>query len=442
MVRASWSKLPLPVLSLSATAGAALAGNVLIVDAGGAGNFTDIQPAVVAAVDGDAILVKSGIYQGFSLGDKTLSIVADTGASAVVQGSVAVDNLSATRSVFIARLIVRAASSPVFSAHDDLGGLRLEGCTITALDQPAPTCAAGFRALEIVNDADVALHLCTVQGGRGGSSAGCYQVGAGGEALFAHASNLAVNETVLQGGAGGNGVFMGDAWNQSSNGGDGASGCITEDGFLFASGAIVRGGSGGAGGDGGGGCLGTAHGCGGAGGNAVLVNSAIPPTPTVCLFGTALSRGSGGPSGAPNPCFGGPCPGPDGVQISAPAGAVSVIPGQSRSLTAAPVARENTVIPLTFQGAPGDHVWIYFARRPVFSYNAAFHGVNLTPVPPLARLISLGTIPPSGTLSTHIVLPDYGVDSKTHFMQALFRDTANDRFLGSPLTIVELDSAF
>jgi len=34
------------------------------------------------------------------------------------------------------------------------------------------------------------------------------------------------------------------------------------------------------------------------------------------------------------------------------------------------------------------------------------------------------------------------VDARTFFIQAVFGDPSNNGFLGSPLTLVELDSAF
>lgn len=62
-------------------------GGVLVVDqANGPGtDFTQIQPAITAAVDGDVILVRPGIYQRFSVFGKSLSVVVD-GAQATVYG--------------------------------------------------------------------------------------------------------------------------------------------------------------------------------------------------------------------------------------------------------------------------------------------------------------------------------------------------------------------
>src|SRR4029079_10896693 len=75
-------------------------GHVLVVGSGG--TFADIQPAVDAARDGDAVLVRTGSYSGFTIPDKSLVVAADAGATVDVQGSVRVDGLAAGRSVLVA----------------------------------------------------------------------------------------------------------------------------------------------------------------------------------------------------------------------------------------------------------------------------------------------------------------------------------------------------
>src|SRR5437867_7856524 len=83
---------------------AARAGNVLVVDASGGGAFTQIQPAVDAAADGDTILVKSGTYGSFVVGDKGLAIVGDAGASVQVAGAIRARNLAAGRTLVLENL--------------------------------------------------------------------------------------------------------------------------------------------------------------------------------------------------------------------------------------------------------------------------------------------------------------------------------------------------
>src|SRR5260221_5846410 len=149
MVRALASGLLVSVVSLLAASGRALAGHVLVVDAGGSGSCTDIERAVNAAVDGDAILVKSGSYAGIYIGDKTLSIVADTGAVVVVQGQVSVNYLSANRSVLVAGLQIGSVNSSAVWIRYSPGGVRLHDCTIVGADNASATCSDGWRGVEI-----------------------------------------------------------------------------------------------------------------------------------------------------------------------------------------------------------------------------------------------------------------------------------------------------
>jgi hypothetical protein len=73
------------VIAILATTSSA---SVLVVDASGGGGYTQIQAAVDAAVDGDTILVKSGSYRSFRVGDRELAIVGDTGRDVRVVGSI------------------------------------------------------------------------------------------------------------------------------------------------------------------------------------------------------------------------------------------------------------------------------------------------------------------------------------------------------------------
>ena len=68
----------------------ALSQSVLVVDSSGAGDFLDIQPAVLAAADGDHLLVRAGNYGPVLIAGKGLSILADRGATVTVNGGVQV----------------------------------------------------------------------------------------------------------------------------------------------------------------------------------------------------------------------------------------------------------------------------------------------------------------------------------------------------------------
>ena len=85
-----------------------LAPTTWIVAAGGGGNFTDIQPAIDAASDGDLILIQAGSYSAFTL-DKGLTLIGAPG-------------------VFSSNGRVQAATGPASLADMRIGGLAIEGC--------------------------------------------------------------------------------------------------------------------------------------------------------------------------------------------------------------------------------------------------------------------------------------------------------------------------
>src|SRR6516164_8743863 len=78
----------------------AIASGVRIVDASGQRNFADIQSAIDAAVDGDVLLVGAGVYPGFTVDGKSLSIIGvPAGVQAVEVGNVVVRNLDGKSAV-------------------------------------------------------------------------------------------------------------------------------------------------------------------------------------------------------------------------------------------------------------------------------------------------------------------------------------------------------
>src|SRR4029079_14536421 len=101
-----------------------------------------------------AILVKSGNYTGFSISDKTLSVVADNGANVVVQGQVRVDGLASSRSVLLSGLRIVPSASSAFAAQNDLGGVRVHGCWIAGANGSADSADA-LRGAELGRAPDV-----------------------------------------------------------------------------------------------------------------------------------------------------------------------------------------------------------------------------------------------------------------------------------------------
>jgi hypothetical protein len=422
---------------------------VLVVDA--SGPYTQIQPAVDAAVDGDTILVKSGAYAGFTVSNKSVSVVGDTGANVFVKEGVNVVALSSTRYAVLAGLLIspepgsQSPDLPALSVQDDAGSVRIEACTIQGTPQTILR-TSGSPGVLLSHSTDVSFSGCTIHGGHGAGGASTDQPGGrGGIAVGAQSSRVAMYDCTLDGGDGGHG-YQSNGYDDSGDGGRGGAGyTFVDDGFAFASGTHVRGGNGGDGGDGSGTCFPAYFGGdGGPGGHGILVVGSAPPSHAIEVLDDTPIGGSGGAGGHGIVAF---CdttgsPGPSGSAIVAPAGTVDHISGAARTFSAPAVVRENSPFSIEFHGRPGDVVWVYLGQGPTFAYNAPFHGVNLTTIPPIARPVRLGVIPSSGALTLQRSMPDFGVPSTTRFMQAVFKAPAGSRWLASPATLVVLDSAY
>ena len=63
------------------------------------------------------------------------------------------------------------------------------------------------------------------------------------------------------------------------------------------------------------------------------------------------------------------------------------------------VVREQQVLSTTFQGLPGDQVWLLGAPTARFYLSLAYNGVFLAKLSPFLTFVPLGTIPASGTLT-------------------------------------------
>jgi len=408
-------------------------GHVLVV--GAPRGFATIQAAVDQAEDGDSVLVKSGSYPGFAIGNKGISVVADTGATVVVDGGVSVAGVPAGLSALLAGLTIQASNGTIgLSAVDVAGGLRIEECSVIPFLPDLP-------AVLLDTDADVALVMCTLQGSMGGHSG--RSGSPGWPAILSISSSVAIQDCALLGGAGGDGYS-----DPPGAGGAGGPGISLDGGFVYVSGSDVRGGDGGKGGDN--------HQCtmggdqggrGGAGGAAVRVSSA-PTSPAVILFGVVATPGAGGAGGIDysdgydgDPCWGNGADGAAGVPIDAPPGSADVLAGSSRRLIAPRVARENRAILAHAYGQPGDFFQVFASARPQFVYLPQFSGVQLVQLQP-SMLLASGTVPAAGVLDLQLQMPNLPLESAPLFLQAYVRDTGEQRYAATEITLLELGSQF
>src|SRR4051812_36571211 len=165
---------------------AASRADVLVVDASGGGQYVQISAAVAAASSGDTLLVKSGTYSAFTIDGKSLSVVADSGASVVVDGSMGIKNLTAAQTVVLAGLTSSHASSSSSSFDPTFGvGLfvsacqgqvRAQGCQFEGRFGSNSSCFSntyiGRSGVYLVTSPNVAFESCILRGGDGGGHGG------------------------------------------------------------------------------------------------------------------------------------------------------------------------------------------------------------------------------------------------------------------------------
>ena len=115
-----------------------------------------------------------------------------------------------------------------------------------------------------------------------------------------------------------------------------------------------------------------------------------------------------------------------------------------RRLLTPNLIRENVAAVLTFQGQAGDRVGLFVTGGTQSLFVPTWEGMLLVRArfPHLAMLV--GTLPPSGSMNLSLALGPLppGVESQVFHMQAVFVDTQGQRRLGSPGSVVVLDSSF
>lgn len=415
----SLSSASLALLATTATA------DVLVVAPTGA-PYTTVQAAINAAVDGDTVLVKAGVYPGFTVTAKSLSIVSDPEGAARIESWIIIQNVGVGRRVCLSGFELRSTSQGTLRVSDCAGALRLEGLRTVA----PTTYPSDAVALRLTNCADVAVLRCDLRGAD--QEALATSPGAG---LVATDSRCALYDSQVTGGKGTDGflyqslVFRADP---------GAAGCqILGTSTLFASGSTLTGGAGGTGMDGY--CLfGAWPGRPGANGGAGLV---VESSANVWLLDTATVGGVRGEGGAGTEQCGAPpgSPGLPGVGVD---GTATVLPGTRRVLACATHVREFAPFTLTLRGEPGDLVWVNGGFTSQWTLDLPFGGVRL--VGAGSRRAFLGTVSGDGTLSVPVQFGEMGsgIAAQTRFLQAFFRDASGVSHHGSAQVVHVLDAAF
>jgi len=406
-----------PVLVVALALGARAAGDVIVVKAG-----SNLQAAINSAKEGDTILIESGTYAPVLLGDKELQVVADSGASVVIQGSIQASSLSAGKHLVLSGLAAQGAGGASFAQRVGLhasamaGRLRLQDCTFAAQpDHPGAYAA---------NCADACFTRCLSNGGEGVTITQANAPGTRNCGLEGQAAILTVFDGFSIGGQGRDNP----SWD-AGNGGDGAH---LQGGELFASGSRFLGGDGGK----------TNQPCAFAGDGGDGIEMCAPQPGTALLLSNLYEFGIG--PQAPMcftciSCFWGH----NGVALRFTCSQPTILNFHATVLDAPAVARELTSLPLAIYGRAGEHAYLLISTETERVYVPAWKGVRMVAAP-LLRRIDLGLIPQGAVLQTQIPLPDLGpgVQSRTWFLQPLLLSPIDGLHIGSLRTLVILDQAF
>jgi hypothetical protein len=230
-------------------------------DGGGPGvNFTDIQPAIAAAADGDVVLVREGTYSPFTLSGKGLRILGEGPGTTVVSsgttffGNVitAVTDIPASSRVWIEGLQFTAPFSLGLLHHRVVVSGATTRATLSQVVVAPASLAANTDPNPVqpaltVDGSEVHLYSSDVTGYVG---KGCFCVLSpplvpGGAGLgLKNGARVHVASSQIQGGAGGSGSSLGGSFFPSPGG----PGITVESGagglsFLWVANSLVRGGN-------------------------------------------------------------------------------------------------------------------------------------------------------------------------------------------------------
>jgi len=394
--------------------------DVIYVDASGNGQYTAIQPAITAAVDGDVLLLRTGSYAGFTIDNRRLSLIADAGALPKVTGTVVVRNLGASAIVLISGLeIVPPLSGSQLKGLDlanNAGHVRIQACTVHGSQgyDSGGHAGDGGNAASIVNCSKAAFVACSLIGGNGGGIPLFVDYGGyGGHGAVTQGSSVAFYDCLLKGGVGGAADYI-YAWEEAGDGGDG---CQVLDFGILASGCQFQGGIGGS--------YATIA---GEGGNGLLVNAGQAQ-----LIGNTYAGGLGGHS------YGGAF-GANGLPQAGP-GVFHTFPGLARKIAGPSLAAESSTLQIDVTGESGDRVWLLQTPQPEFVYFPSYAGMRLI------ALLSSFTVKPDVVLShtgaASVVLRTHnvpaGVPCVSQYWQCLVENSSGQLRLGSPLHVTVLN---
>ncbi len=413
----SWLRFVATALVICCCVGSTARADVLVVDAAGlaGSDFTDLPAAIASAAQGDILLVRDGIYSGFTLG-KGLVITAESGAKIQLSGSLVVEGLppgsTATLIGFIPTLQPGTLDfvESRLELRSNEGAVFVRDSTFMSLQAPVPAVSTEPGNV-------LSLMTCTVLGGSKALFPGPSMRLEGSEVFF--------HNSQVDGALGKNMPLA--VFGPPDPGGPGGVAILVVDSRLFLDKGEVRGGKGGRGTN--------SPVCtnGGPGGVGMVVTG---PDSRIVSRDSNIFGGPGGNAGIGG-CFNGPV----GQSLDLVSGAGTVVPGGARLLTANSPIREGQLLNLTVTARTGDQAWLAlsFVTAPVF-----VPGQNMLIVPgvPL-KLRFLGTLPgPSLNVSITAPFVPAALDGFPVHTQAFFDGVLSGLTSSNAHEIVLLSDVF
>jgi hypothetical protein len=378
---------------------------------------------VNAALDGDTLLIwpVAGDYDEVVIDGKGLHLTTDF-TTVVVKNGIIVRNLPEGSNLTIQGLEMGIHLNSDWYDYETLflegnqGSIRVEDCTVVG---PAgweefiwPSWYVHYAegAVFAKECTDVAMIHCDFKGGNGLSGSWIGSVEPGRSAIEVIYSDIALYDCIMVGGDGGDGGV-------EKYGGEGGDGCTGWDYTLFASGCRFEGGDGGEG-----------DYSGGSGGHGLDLFSS---NSEARLLDNVYEGGEGGYA----PMW----PGSPGKGTNG-SGTFTYLSGTAHSFETPSPVRLNEASTFTFEGQHNDLYGILLSSHADSKFMAGFKGQLLVGTKPMPFLFILGTLPPSGTVTMPITIPNQGPGFTGHtvYIQSIFNSASEGVTLGplSPVIVL------
>lgn len=402
---------------------------VIVVDAAGGGDFTNVSSAVATCVDGDVIVVRSGDYRnddlfGVLVDGRAITLIGD-GPTRPILNQIRVESLAAGESCIVRGF--ELAAGPVIptiagvACANNAGAVLIEDCLIVGAAGAQIAFGAvieGGPGVAVNTTPLVALTRCVVTGGRGlDAMGGINQHGStrGGPGLLCSLSSVTLNDSSLNGGRGGNGF---PALSNSNRGGHGVHALS---GSVRMAGCAVAGGRGGD-------AWSPSISAAGTGGDGLVVagqaNAESFASTFVAGVGGVTTNGLQAASGVAQNVF-------------SPTSHVVVANTSARTFSlSSPVVPGQTVT-VSFSGVPGEAAFVL----PGFGVGhvTIFGAIGWLAVkPPYVIPFSIGTVGPSGTTSYGVPAPPLAqptLEADVFLFQSVFAN-ASEVVIGPPSAFV------